>query len=141
MMMSNTQGESLRLDAERDRVLYSIIQQFLEGQLTSAELKERLQVYGREFEATPYKVRATAINWKAYPEQFFAYLRVVGELVTPVFIAWSNGELTTTQVARTIAPFFLVMHGYGFETGPGENSLSQEQFRELSREIATFAAH
>ena len=109
--------------------------------LTSEQLEAELQKYTRQFEAQPYKVSASPLNLQQFPQEpIFALMKLVFAVCLPTVVAWSQGQLTTPQAARKIAPFFLMWGGYGLESEPGGMSFTREQARELMAEITTFAA-
>lgn len=131
-------GQDLATDPSRDLALHTPIRAFLDGALTSDQLETDLREYARAFEARPYKVGGATIDLEKTPQdKLFAFARAVSGLTHPVLAAFFKGELTASQAALKVAPFFLMWPGYGIDP-PASTPLARKQTAELLAKIGEY---
>ena len=131
-------GRFLATDPSRDLALHATVQAFLNSTITVDQLETDLRGYAREFEAGPYKVGAAKIDWEKVPQdRMFAFVRAASNITHPTIAAFFEGELTASQAALKVAPFFLMWPGHGIDP-PSATALAQEQTEELLAKIREY---
>jgi hypothetical protein len=126
---------------ERDRILYARLNEFLEGKLTSDQLEVELRRYGQDFAVQPYRVKSAPIDWQKVPQdRLMRFVELIGRIIAPPQQAFFRGELTATEAAKAVAPFFLLWRGYGMDPPPDADALWHQRADELLRLISEYAA-
>jgi hypothetical protein len=106
--------------------------------LTANQLETDLRSYAREFEARPYKVGTAKVDWEKVPQdRMFAFAKAVSDITHSPVAAFFKGELTASQAALKVAPFFLMWPGYDMDP-PSPTPLAQKQTEELLAKIGEY---
>jgi hypothetical protein len=133
-------AQTIQIDRVRDLALHAIVRGFLDGTVPADQLDIDLREYARAFEANPYKVETANIDWEKVPqERMFAFVRATSLITQPSLEAFFKGELSASQAALKIAPFFLMWPGYGIDP-PGTDLVSQQRTDEVLARIHEYAA-
>ena len=137
-MSHDASARNFATDQSRDLALHTPVQAFLNGTITAEQLETELREYARAFEAHPYKVGVAKIDWQKLPQpRLFAFARAVSRMTHPALDAFYKGELTASQAALKVAPFFVMWPGYGIDP-PSATALAQEQTTELLAKIGEY---
>lgn len=133
-------AQIVQIDRARDSGLHAIVRGFLDGTVPANQLDIDLREYARAFEANPYKVDTANIDWEKVPqERMFAFVRAASRITQPSLEAFFKGELSASQAALKIAPFFLMWPGYGMDP-PGTDLVSRQRTDELLARIREYTA-
>jgi hypothetical protein len=136
MIALMTMWQALSPDPIRDDELHGYVRQFFDGTLEENDLELKLRGFGRQFETNPYTLTPLRIPATSMPEgRLRQYFDIVLKIVRPTLAAFSRDELTVTETAVKVAPFFLVLGGW-FANAPTDVKRS----RELVEKIREFRA-